>query len=287
MPISSKAAHKDRVPVKPAGNLERTALFEKRLAGVLKDLARVLVDNGYGISSLSWFAKRAYFEAAQELNLGRRRNNARIAAITGLTRADVSQLSHINGAALSAMHVVGRAQRVSQAWASDFRYRGKKGKPAVLPYAGRKGSFEELVKEYGADIPARAMLSEMTRLGLVRKEDRDVIRLVRVNPPITRHAEKALRALSPWVRFLSCADEREKSDLNANAVQITLSFDSMPQLFAAVRELQNRASTFVQSIHELSDRKLSTRRKQLMVSVALGTRIPQSDEYLPNENLRF
>jgi hypothetical protein len=287
MPNSSKAARKNLASERTASGLERTALFEKRLAGILKDLARILVANGYGISSLSWFAKRAYFEAAQELAPGRRKSKAQIAAITGLTRSEVSELYNVNEALLFSKPVVSRAQRVSLGWASDVKYRGKKGKPAVLPYSGRKTSFEGLVREYGADIPAKAMLSEMTRLGLVRKKEKNSIVLVRVEPPISRHTEKTLRALSPWVRFLSCAEGHQKWDLDANAVQITLSFDSMPQLFAAVRELQYRASTFVESIHELSDKRLSATRKQLMVSVALGTRVPQTEEFSRNENLRL
>src|SRR5690349_10596961 len=91
--------------------------IETRLGAILKDLARVLVCNGYGIAALNRLAKRAYFEAALELDsaTGRRRNHARLAAATGLTRAEVSRLSRTPIETFR-KRPVSRAQRVSTAW---------------------------------------------------------------------------------------------------------------------------------------------------------------------------
>lgn len=252
--------------------------MEDRLAGILKDLARVLISNGYGISGLNRLAKRAYFEAALDLDLaaGRRKNNARIAAATGLTRPEVSRMSR-ESMEIAVTAPVNRAQRICMAWTSDRAYSDPSGNPSVLPFSGKVKSFERLVKDYSGDIPVRAMFSEMLRLKMVRRDISNNVQLVRSWIPVSRQTTVTLRALSPWVSFLSQTSENELAKLNADSMQVVLNFPTMPGLFAAVRELQRRASAFVDGIHELDGKKESRPGFKLEVSLALGTRVPSLD----------
>lgn len=268
----------------PASARQDSAVkLEARIEGILTDLARVLVASGYGISGMSRLTKRAFFEAALELDTeaGRRKNNARIAAITGLTRAEVSQLARNDGDRRRTT-AANRAERVSLGWVSDSRYCDKHGNPNVLPFSGRDVSFQSLVRDYSGDIPARAMLTEMLRLRMARKEGGNGVKLVRTGSVIPRHAKATLRAISPWVRFLSRTEPDDLAGLQANSVQTALAFDSLPQLFAAVRELQSRATAFVKSINELSapgGAKVS-KSHTLHISFALATRVEQPGKIL-------
>ncbi len=254
--------------------------LEHRLAEILTDLARVLIASGYGIAGLTRLARQAFVDAALGLEQagGRRQSHARIAALTGLTRVEVSQLSR-SGTSPRARGVqpVNRAQRVSLGWISDEKYCGNAGQPRILPFAGSRASFEKLVKTYSGDIPARAMLSEMIRLGMAREAPDKSIRLVRSDCPVPRHTTTALRAISPWTRFLAESTSDEARELHANSVRVTLSFESLPQLFSAVRELQDRAQAFVTSVHELAAHGKASRSHKLQVSIALATRIPKVD----------
>ena len=258
--------------------LRSPAFVEQRLAGILKDLASLLVANGYGIAGLSKLAKRAYLDAAVALERdeSQRRNKARIAAQTGLTRNEVTRLSR-RAPSEAAYLPVSRAQRVSLGWISDANYCDSYGKPKVLAFGRNQSSFNQLVKRYSGDIPARAMLSEMLRLGMAREVEGKCIRLVRADSPVSRRTLNTLSAISPWVSFLAEADSDTSNDLKANMMRITLDFDSLPQLFSQVRDLQDRAQAFVQSIKEMGARKKAKRAYKLHVSFALATRVPRVD----------
>jgi hypothetical protein len=259
--------------------LESSSDVERRLGSILNDLARILVANGYGIKGLNKLARRAYFQAglALEDGPGRKVNNARIAALTGLTRAEVSRLARNNEKSLSgALTPVNRAQQVSLGWINDSAFCEKNGNPRVLPFSGPGNSFERLVKTYSGDIPARAMLSEMLRLGMA-KQELGFVRLLRIDSMVSRRTTIKLRAIAPWTNFLSEDEGEDVDELDANTARLTLSFESLPELFAAVRELQSRAMAFVEGVHELGEMKGRKKRHKLHVSIALGTRIPRSE----------
>lgn len=262
--------------------------LEPYLAGIFRDLARILVLNGFGYAGLNRIAKRAYFEAASQLDTetGSRTNKSRIAAATGLTRTEVSKLSRQDrrSGSLHPGIPVNRAQRVSAAWASLARYTDERGRPIELPVSGRSPSFSKLVKENSGDIPVKAMLSEMLRLKMVKILSGNYVRLLRLDAPMSRQTHTSLRALSPWVKFLSGTHAHQSSELNANSIQVTLRFESMPQLFAAVRDIQSRASAFVQTINELDGSLDSKARHQLDVTIALGTRVRQSSEKIVSDS---
>jgi hypothetical protein len=53
-------------------------------------------------------------------------------------------------------------------WFNDSRFLTADGEPAILPIFGKRRSFESLVSRYGAGIPVRAMLDELTQIGAVQ-----------------------------------------------------------------------------------------------------------------------
>lgn len=108
---------------------------------------------------------------AQEARLRNGRvNQSQIAAATGLSRAEVrrclgntvAQYGDARSLASS------KAEQVILGWMHDKRYCLRPGRPAALPYSGSGSSFVSLVREYGGDVPPRAMTLELSRRALVR-----------------------------------------------------------------------------------------------------------------------
>jgi len=97
-------------------------------------------------------------------------NQSQIAAATGLSRAEVKRcLNDTAGPYTSArLLATSKADQVILGWLHDKRYYLGPGRPATLRYAGSGASFVNLVREYGGDVPPRAMTLELTRRGLVR-----------------------------------------------------------------------------------------------------------------------
>lgn len=245
--------------------------IEQLLAEILSELAAVLVSVGYGISGLNRLTRRAYFEAAK--HHGARSSGklsiAKIAAQTGLTRVEVSQLSR-EGRSLSRKRVMplNRAHRLSIGWQSDPRFCKASGEPYALPFSGRPRSFSALSKQYSGDIPARAMLLEMKRLRMVTTDRSGTIRLVRTGPHVTRRALTTLGAISPWIRFLANDLSRQLSA--AEQHQITLKFASAHQAMAAIRELNKRTRAFLTSVDELGANASVPQGCELDVAIAFA-----------------
>ena len=147
--------------------------LEKNLEQVLASLSQLLVASGYGFHRAMKMTKLAFVEAARNLEGNSNRVSiARIAATTGLTRLEVSRLLKANPRnSVIPNRPQNRAAQVALGWISDNRYSQAPGGARLLLFDGERHSFSRLVKTYSGDIPARAMLTEMKRLGMVRQEN--------------------------------------------------------------------------------------------------------------------
>jgi hypothetical protein len=101
-----------------------------------------------------------------------RPSNARLAAATGMTRPEVTMVMRlIANTALRSLEKIrsnGRPLRVVRNWhhrISRTRSRDRWG----IAFSG-PNSFSEIVKESAGDIPPRAMLQELSRLGWVTND---------------------------------------------------------------------------------------------------------------------
>ena len=93
-------------------------------------------------------------------------NHSRVAAQTGLTRADVKRLLRHN-VFTSAHRSQTPVERVIDGWRSDREFATRPGHPKRLQISGLRGSFARLVRKYGGDVPHRAVLDELRRIGAV------------------------------------------------------------------------------------------------------------------------
>jgi hypothetical protein len=257
---------------------EETSHLDAQLVQILANLARPLLLNGYGFTHLNALARIAYVEAARTIYLQDepKISIARIAALTGLTRVEVSRLIKTKISDSDASNAQpNRAARVARGWASDKEYTQRNKSPRELSFSGHGHNFSSLVRKHSGDIPARAMLKEMTRLSMVEHTARNTIKLLRRTVTPKRSTVTTLRAIAPWVRFLSAKGERGKSaEHTSKANQVTLYFDSLPQVYSVLRELESRRATFVAGLAELGMRRKPSNLYEMSVSVAVASTKP-------------
>jgi hypothetical protein len=252
--------------------------IDRYLMQILVNVGQLLLRKGYGFRRFNKVARLAFVEAALTLDAGSglRPSIARIAAATGLTRIEVSQLRRNTSASqLNEATPLNRAISVALGWSSDRAFQGEKGKPLQLPFAAPGPSFTKLVRKYSGDIPARAMLIEMERLGMTRESDNGSVELVRDSNRTVKPAIAAIRAISPWVNFFKKAgDEGSNEGLTSTTRQIRIHFESLPQVYAAVRELESRRTSFIAGLELLGTRSRRNAEYDLTISVAVAAAKP-------------
>ena len=180
---------------------------ERAVLHLLRPLVRLLLRHGVPFGRFEVLAKQVYVEVAQsEFALpGKKPSASRASILTGLTRKEVQRLlaqaaaaSDAAGATLpagAAAAVPGstpgethdapasrhnRAVRVLGGWTRDADFLGPDGAPRPLHLDGPNAApapqaapgepgFAELVRRHSGDMPARAVLDELLRVGAVQR----------------------------------------------------------------------------------------------------------------------
>ena len=137
---------------------------------LLPPLISILLRLGISAADFSELAKEVFVRTAarQMLHSAGRLNRSRIAIITGLTRSEVAHVLDRVWSAKRRDPRLHRADRVLKGWFDHPDFLTRSGRPRVLTMKGRRGSFQDLVKRYSGDIPARAMLNELVARSAVR-----------------------------------------------------------------------------------------------------------------------
>ena len=159
---------------KPRSPTERGNAILQQL---LSELARVLLQCGMTPKRFGELARYAFVRTAADMSRLRngRVNQSRIAAQTGLTRAEVKRTLSRDVIALVTEQAP--LDKVVKAWLTDRQF-GSPGRPRSLRVSGSRDSFAHLVRKYAGDIPHRAVLDELCRLGAV-SSSRGRVRLAR------------------------------------------------------------------------------------------------------------
>ncbi len=142
------------------------------IRALLPALIRVCLHNGLSAKAFSELTREVYAEVAKdEFGIdGKSATISRVAILTGLTRKEVQRLLN-RGEAKStrANDQYNRAASVIGGWLKDRKFAGPTGHPRALFFEGRGGSFAELVQRYSGDMPPRAMLDELLRVGAIKR----------------------------------------------------------------------------------------------------------------------
>jgi Family of unknown function (DUF6502) len=138
------------------------------LQELLTELAFVLLPRGMTPKRLSSMVRAAFVRVAADISRLRngKVNHSRVAAQTGVSRADVKKLLRQNVLA-SAGRSQTPVERVIEGWRTDRAFAARPGKPRRLSISQPGSSFARLVQKYGGDVPPRAVLDELRRIGAV------------------------------------------------------------------------------------------------------------------------
>lgn len=149
---------------------------------LLRPLCRLLLRYQVPFGAFEELAKHVYVQTALEdfALPGKKPSLSRASILTGLTRKDVQRLvAEPEPVRAASQEGFNRAARVLGGWARDPDFHNAVGQPAALDPQDGPASFAELVRRYSGDMPARAMLDELLRVGAVQRRPDGRIALVR------------------------------------------------------------------------------------------------------------
>lgn len=223
---------------------------------ILRSLARVLIRHGLPFDGFVDLAKRAYVDVAlADFAIpGRKPSVSRVSVLTGLTRKEVQRLTEgpgeVDGEQVARHN---RAARVVAGWVRDPEFQTEDS-PQELTLDGERG-FAELVRRYGGDVPPRAVLDELLRVGTVQRQADGRLRLMsRVYIPRTSDLGK-LTILGADVAWLIDTIDHNLVHADAPRFQRKVMYDNLP--VEALPEFRAFATHHAQETVELLDHWLS------------------------------
>jgi hypothetical protein len=151
---------------------------------VLHPLVRILVRFGVSAGELKSIIDSVYARAGSEYlaRQGERVTYSRLAVITGINRSVLPGIlsapreADFRPRSNTQLH---RAARVLAGWHDDRNFQTRAGDPAVLPIHGAHGSFEKLTRRYSGGAYYGTVLTELEKVGAVRRVQTDRVRATR------------------------------------------------------------------------------------------------------------
>ena len=199
---------------------------------LLRPLVRILLRNGVSFSTFADFVKWVYVDVAgKEFGIeGRKQSTSRVSVLTGLSRKEVMRVRQLpRPDDRASAEKYNRAARVIAAWRREKNFLDAEGKPAPLPMTGPDASFSELVKRFSGDVPVRATLDELIRVGAVeRLEDGRVSLLTRTYVAEKSDADKLYILGTDVAHLISTIDHNLRSDPSGPFFQRKVAYDNLP-----------------------------------------------------------
>ncbi len=226
---------------------------------ILKALVRVLLRHGMPLPAFVELAKRAYVDVAQrEFAIpGRKPSASRSALLTGLTRKEVQRLAELSSdlaADLGSDSVTShnRAARVVAGWVRDADFHDAEGRPRALALDSSAASFADLVRRHSGDVPPRAVLDELQRVGAVERDtDGRVKLLTRVYIPRKGDVGKLLILGADVSYLIGTIDHNLQDGEPPPRFQRKVMYDNLP--VEALDEFRQLSARHGQELIELLD----------------------------------
>jgi Family of unknown function (DUF6502) len=151
---------------------------------VLYPLVRILIRFGVSAGEFKSIVDSIYARAGLEHleREGGRATNSRLAVITGINRTALAAIlaapqgDDFQPRSGTQLH---RAARVLNGWYDDADFQTRAGGPAVLAVAGGRKSFYELAQRYSGGVYYQTILSELERIGAVKRTGANKVRAMR------------------------------------------------------------------------------------------------------------
>jgi hypothetical protein len=234
------------------------------ITNLLRPLVVFLLRNGVPYSTFADIAKRVYVDVATEkFDIpGQKQSKSRVSILTGLSRREVLRVKRLPAQDdLGALDRINLAARVIAGWVRDRRFSDESGQPTDLPFDGGNICFLQLVKAYSGDAPARAVLDELMRVGVVERTPDGKIRLLeRSYIPRAGEIDKIAILGSDTSALVSTIDHNICQP-DAPFFQRKVNYDNLPS--EALPELKKLAAEQSQALLEHLDRWLSERDRDV------------------------
>jgi hypothetical protein len=151
------------------------------LRKLLLPLVRHLIGVGITYPVFAELLKRVFLDAAraEAQAAGGRLTDSRLTLLSGVHRKDIRRMAREESVPSEAppLHAIGTT--LVARWLSDPAYAGADGRPVALARSAARGgalSFPALAAAVSGDVRPRAILDELSRLGVVRVEN-DLVHL--------------------------------------------------------------------------------------------------------------
>lgn len=237
---------------------------------LMRPLVRVLLRNGVSFHGFADLAKRVYVEVATQEDLtipGRKPTVSRVAVLTGLTRKEVQRISALPGTPdPEAGERYNRAARVVSGWVRDPDFTDPDGEPlALTPDEGAR-SFAELVRRYSGDVPPRAVLDELLRVGTVERGEDGHIRLfARSYIPRTSDADKFAILGTDVSDLIATIDHNMRQGAADPRFQRKVMYDNLPA--EVIPKFRKLGAARAQALLEQLDKWLSQHDRDVQQTV--------------------
>lgn len=261
---------------------------------ILEALVRICLRHGISHPEFAELARRAFVEVAhREYTIpGRKQSASRVAVLTGLHRKDVGRLLAAGlPADPASSERVAYAARVVAGWRRDAGFHDGRGRPAALPFDGAMPSFSDLVKRFGGrDVPPRAVLDELNRVGATTRLQDGRIRLVADAYVPARASAESIEILGSDVSdLLHTIGHNLTAEKGEGLFQRKVAYDNVPAeavagIHGAVRRegqalLESLDRLMARNDRDANPRAKGTGRRRVMVGVYFYTEdVPPREE---------
>jgi hypothetical protein len=225
------------------------------LERIFVPLAALMIECGVTAHDACQVLRRATVRTAAKRARGvsGQATKSRVAAITGLSRTEVSRhWNSDNPQKTSIKSTLRPAQRILAAWYNSPVFLGPNGDPDTLPIFGTRRSFQRLVESHGAGIPVRAMLDELISTGAVELLSNQRVKAkarIPVRKGFTRESVHSIgERISDYIEALikNLAAEAPLFEASTGPV------DADPDSLAIIRrEMASRGTSFFSNIEHL------------------------------------
>ncbi len=245
------------------------SIVQEALLRLLKPLVRILLRQNVTFDEFAEVAKRVYVDVANdEFTLeGRKQTIARVAMLTGIQRKEVSRLTKMTTEAEALTGAYNRGARVTSGWRRDPEFSNDAGEARSLPIEG-PGSFAELVKRYSGDLPHRAVLDELQRVGVISVADEQVSLVNQAgyipSASLDEQVHIVGQATADLLETLSYNTDPEHLDTH---MQLTVSYDNLST--ATVSEFKKLSQTDSFELLKQFDEWLSARDRDNNPDIAV------------------
>lgn len=146
----------------------------------IRALCSILLRHGVSHANFAEWTKEAYVVSAIE-QLKKEKagvSQSRISAMTGINRKEVARIVSMEPAEKSVSKKPNRLEAVINAWLTDPDFLTESGEPRDLALEDEQTGFVHLIKRYGADVPPKAILAELARIGATEQIEEGGVRLI-------------------------------------------------------------------------------------------------------------